>query len=411
MSIVSKLKTSSWSINDIYSRINYGCWGYEDTCSGLFGLYVWGHNPHGEQGYSRTGADSHIPILVGEVSCWNQASTDDMGGYYYVMATKSDGTAWAWGHNPYGALGNGATSSRSSPTQVLGTNWRSTAAGNYHAVGVKCDGTLWTWGYNGHGELGTNNTITYSAPNQVGSCTDWCCGHAGGHHHTFGLKCNGTLWSWGHNNHGDLGDGTTINRSSPVQVPGAWCCAKGRAPTIAKKTDGTHWTWGHNPHGAIGDGSTANRSSPVLLPGCWLHVSSTSTKHHALAGVKSDNTLWVWGHNPNGDAGCCNCYIGQNLSPIQVSGNDWCCVGVGYNQVYGVKTNGTLWGWGSNPHGNIDNTGNARCSPQQILGNNWKDVSGGHWMTIARSKGVSINQEGINFNNYPSVYYQSFCCY
>ena len=411
MGIVSRLKTSSWTLNDIYCRISYGCWGYEDVCSNLFGLYVWGHNPHGEQGYNRSGTDSHIPVLVGSVSCWNNASTDDMVGYYWVLATKSDGTAWAWGLNNHGQLGNGSSTPRSSPTQVLGTCWRSASAGNYHGVGVKCDGTLWTWGYNGHGELGLNNTQSISTPTQVGTCTNWLCGHASGHHGTFGIKCDNTLWAWGHNPSGDVGDGTTVSRSSPVQIPGAWCCAKGRQSAIGKKTDGTHWSWGSNPHGQIGDGTTTPRSSPVAVPGCWLHISSTSTKHHNTAGVKCDNTLWVWGHNPSGDAGCCNCHMGQNLSPIQVPGNDWCCVGVGYNQTFGVKTNGTLWGFGANPHGNIDNTSNARCSPQQIPGNNWKDVSGGHWFTVGRTKGISLSCQGINFDNYPSVYYQAFCCY
>jgi len=408
MSYLSKLKRGSWSINDVYGRINFRCWGFESQGSGLHGLYVWGHNPHGEQGYSRTGTDQHIPILVGSVDCWTTVS-EDIPGRYWNIAAKADGSAWAWGHNPHGQLGNGSYANKSSPTQIAGC-WRTVAAGYYHAVGVKCDGTLWTWGYNGHGELGFGVAGgSCPAPVQVGACSDWLCAHAG-HHQTFGIKCNNTLFSWGYNGHGDLGDGTTSNRSSPVQIAGSWTCARGFRPAIGRKTDGCMFAWGHNPHGQIGNGTATPYCSPVLLPGSWCHVTNTADKHHNVGGVKSDGTLWVWGHLNHGETGCCGCF-GNILSPYQVPGTDWCWIGSGYNYFHAVKCNGTMWGWGTNPHGHIDNTGIPRCSPQQILGNNWKDVAGAHWQVVARSNGISTCQEGISMDNYPSVFYQSFCNY
>lgn len=407
--MLSRLKTGSWSINDVYGRINFDCWSYEACGSGNYGLYVWGHNPHGEHGYNRTGGDSHVPIQVGAVDCWN-SHPDDMAGCYWLVSTKTDGTAWAWGLNNHGQLGSGSYTPRSSPQQIPGC-WRHIGAGFYHTVGIKCDGTLWTWGYNGHGELGRGVAGgSCPTPIQVGTATDWCAGHAG-HYQSYAIKCNGNLFSWGYNPHGDLALGDTIPRCSPVQIPGTWTCAKGYRPGLGRKSDGCHYTWGHNPHGQLGNGNTSNYCSPILLPGSWCHISNPPSKHHNVAGVKNDGTLWVWGHANHGELGVC-CTVSTVSTPCNgVPGNTWCNVGVGYNRVYGIKTDGTLWGWGTNPHGNIDSTNLPRCSPQQIPGNYWKDVAGAHWYTTARTNGISQCQEGINFEDYPSVFYQSFCAF
>lgn len=411
MNFLTKHKKGPWTINDIYGRIGYKCWAYEAAGSGLYGLYVWGHNPHGESGYCRSGSDSHVPVLVGSVDCW-KTPADDMVGCYYVIAAKTDGTAWAWGLNNHGQLGNGSYTSASSPSQIAGC-WRSVAAGWYSSIGVKCDGTLWTWGANPHGQLGLMcDGGSFPNPQQVGTCTDWLCGHAG-HHQHFAIKCDNTLWSWGHNPHGEMGDGTATPRSSPVQVPGSWTCARGNYPVIARRTDGSMYVWGHNPHGQMGISNYSNYCSPMLLPGSWCHISRPggSSSSGNNIGVKSDCTLWVWGYLNHGDTGCCTCFNSGMSSPYQVPGSNWCWAGKGQHQSWGIKADGTLWGWGANPHSTIDNTSLHRCSPQQILGTNWKDVAGGHWLVVGRTDGISTNQEGINFEKYPSVFYQSFCCY
>lgn len=414
INMLSRHKKGPWSINDVYGRLNFKCWGYEAASSGLYGLYVWGHNPHGEFGYGRSGApgSSHVPVLVGAVDCWSGTMTiDDMVGCYWLMSTKTDGTAWAWGLNNHGMLGNGSYSPASSPSQISGC-WRCVSAGWYHGTGVKCDGTLWTWGVNPHGQLGLNcDGGSVATPQQVGSGTDWCAVHAG-HHQTYAVKCNGNLFSWGHNAHGEMGDGTTTPRSSPVQIPGTWCCARGGSRGVfGRRSDGSHFAWGNNPYGNLGTSNTTNYCSPVLLPGSWTHVSKTSSGHWQTAGIKNDNTLWVWGHLPAGEPGNCTT-CGTMSSPLQVAGT-WCWAGAGYNEIFGVKCDGTLWGWGQNPHSEIDITATPRSSPQQILGNTWRDVAAGHWFVVARTDGISQKQEGICFETYPSVCYPSYgvCCY
>jgi alpha-tubulin suppressor-like RCC1 family protein len=167
------------------------------------------------------------------------------------------------------------------------------AAGEWHKVAVKSDGTLWAWGSNGYGQLG-DGTTAYSKPSpvQVGSAANWQA-VAAGLGHTVALQRDGTLWAWGLNNFGQLGDGTTANKSSPVQVGSEanWqSVAAGKGHTAAVKRDGTLWAWGYNYSGQLGDGTTNNRSSPVQVGSATNWQSVAAGAYHTVA-VKSDGTL------------------------------------------------------------------------------------------------------------------------
>jgi alpha-tubulin suppressor-like RCC1 family protein len=147
---------------------------------------------------------------------------------------------WSWGYNKEGQLGNNTTASSSSPIQVPGTQWNDISAGNSFSLARKSDGTLWSWGYNNCGQLGQNNLISRSSPVQVPG-TSWNDIGRGGStfaDRSLARKSDGTLWAWGHNFGGPLGDNTTIDRSSPVQVPGTqWSdVARGIGATLAIKT-------------------------------------------------------------------------------------------------------------------------------------------------------------------------------
>jgi YD repeat-containing protein len=141
-------------------------------------------------------------------------------GAYYSIAIKEDGTLWTWGHNSFGQLGDNTTASKSSPVQTIagGINWKIAANGGRHAAVIKTDGTLWTWGWNGYGQLGDNTRTGRSSPVQtITFGTNWKQ-VSNGYMHTSATKTDGTLWTWGRNNSGQLGDNTIINRSSPVQT-------------------------------------------------------------------------------------------------------------------------------------------------------------------------------------------------
>ena len=196
--------------------------------------------------------------------------------------------------NQQGGLGlnqNGAPNGLdiSSPTQLPGTNWSNVDGGLYHMIATKTNGTLWSWGLNSSGELGHNNKIYYSSPVQIGSSTDWATGenkiYISGH--AKAIKTDGTLWSWGYNNVGSVGSNNRTEYSSPIQIPGTnWATVGGNSSShaVATKTDGTAWSWGHNENGTLGlnQASSLNVSSPTQIPGTtWAKCGGTY------------NTIWL----------------------------------------------------------------------------------------------------------------------
>jgi alpha-tubulin suppressor-like RCC1 family protein len=173
---------------------------------------------------------------------------------------------FTWGNNLRGQLGLGNTTYYSSPKQVGALNTWSTVVSthSFFNIALQTNGTLWTWGYNNYGQLGLGNRTYYSSPKQVGALTTWLK-IAGGLYHTVAIKTDGTLWTWGNNVNGQLGLGNTTLRNSPNQVGALtnWSSIGGGSyHTVALKTDGTLWTWGNNYRGQLGLGNITYYSSP-----------------------------------------------------------------------------------------------------------------------------------------------------
>ena len=200
-------------------------------------------------------------------------------------------------------------------------------------MGVKTDGTLWSWGYNANGSLGHNNRTYYSSPTQIPG-TNWASGALMGRG-TGAIKTDGTLWTWGSNGWGELGIGVAnnLNRSSPVQVPGTtWALVggRGRQTKYALRTDGTMWAWGDNPAGELGQNNTTDQVSPIQIPGTTWVTTQINRGEGAVWGIKTDGTLWGWG-----DAGPSQ-RLGQNnttsySSPAQIPGTTWYSLQSGYS--------------------------------------------------------------------------------
>jgi len=257
-------------------------------------LWSWGNNEAGELGINdRTKRSS--PTQIGSGTDWYRATGNHITG----AAFKTDGTLWVWGSNSYGSLGinqtgQGNANNRSSPTQLPGT-WN--ADGSHNVGGaqakaaIKTDGTLWVWGWNQSGDLGLNEGGTppqggtyYSSPTQMGTDTTWgqvSAGPGGG----LASKTDGTLWAWGNNNDGRLGQNARTQYSSPVQVPGTtWSTGLGDVTVLrgALKTDGTAWVWGGNSYyGTLGlnqgPGQSSGYSSPTQLPGTWIQIQRSGS--------------------------------------------------------------------------------------------------------------------------------------
>jgi alpha-tubulin suppressor-like RCC1 family protein len=218
-------------------------------------------------------------------------------GGYFTAAVRTNGTLWAWGFNGNGQLGKNDLTHRSSPVQevLAATTWKSVSAGGYHAAALRTDGTLWLWGRNTSGQLGKNDVTHRSSPVQeLTSGTTWTTVSCGAYH-TSAVKTDGSLWSWGDNTEGQLGDNTVTRKSSPVQtVSGGTNWKKvlgGQNFTAALKTDGTLWAWGHNNFGQLGMGDIVHRSSPTQVPGGsynWIELIGHGRAYRTYA-IRDDS--------------------------------------------------------------------------------------------------------------------------
>ena len=321
-----------------------------------------------------------------------------VGTAYTFVVKPNVYELWTWGQNTYGKLGVNNETTYSSPIQIPGTTWGpNVVSGSNNGMATKTDGTLWSWGYNAHGELGINNRTKYSSPVQVPGTT-WSSNRrtlsSGAYSTNMAVKTDGTLWSWGRNDKGELGVNDVAKRSSPVQIPGTtWSeCSSGSFYSMAIKTDNTLWAWGKNFQGNLGQNSRTYYSSPVQIPGTtWKDVQCAS--YHALA-TKTDGTMWVWGFNYDGT-------LGQNQapgnlarvsSPVQISGTTWnkiSTAGGAIGQFHGMASNtsGELWMWGNNQYGPLgDGSQTDRSMPVQIPGNTWGTSLSIGYLSAAASK-------------------------
>ncbi len=358
------------------------------------GLWTWGYNLYGRLGdNTTTDKSSPVQTIAGGTN-WKQVAS----GSSHTAAIKTDGTLWSWGYNAAGNLGDNTAISKSSPVQTVtgGTNWRQVSGGSYYTAAIKTDGTLWTWGSNGFGNLGDNTTTNKSSPVQtIAGGTTWRQ-VATGSSHTAAIKTDGTLWLWGVNPYGGLGDNTSVNKSSPVQTVAAgtnWRqVACGTDHTAAVKTDGTLWAWGYNSTGQLGDNTSVNKSSPVQTIAGGTNWRQVACGANHTAAIKTDGTLWLWGWDSNGQLG--DNTTASKSSPVQTvtGGTNWRQVSCGSaNHTAAIKTDGTLWTWGYNSFGNLgDNTTTNKSSPIQTItgGNNWKQVAcGGNHSTAIQEMG------------------------
>ncbi len=358
-------------------------------------LWAWGNNAYSQLGDGTT-VDKNAPVQVGSDTKWVGIA----GGRYYTLALKSDGTLWGWGSNTYGQLGDGTTTGQSSPLKVRESNrdWLQVTMGQNHTAALKSDGTLWAWGNNQYGPLGDGTNVAKHIPVQIGTDTKWT-GTAAGLAHLVALKSDGTLWAWGNNGNGQLGDGTTTNRQTPVQV-GAdnnWVSiSAGSAYTVALKSNGTLWAWGDNGNGQLGDGTTTNRQTPVQVGTDTKWVSVSTGYSHTIA-LKSDGTLWAWGNNGQGQLG--DGTTTNKTSPTQI-GTDtkWTSIGAGLIHTLGLKSNGTLWAWGYNGAGQLgDGTTTNRNSPLQAgTDTKWAGITAGYYHTLGLKSDGTLWTWGYN---------------
>lgn len=250
-----------------------------------------------------------------------------------------------------------------------------------HCLAIKNDGTLWAWGRNDNGQLGDGTNVNTSNPIQIGNNTNWLTVSAGGIH-SLAIKNDGTLWAWGKNDNGQLGDGTTVSKSVPTQIGSAtnWnYIYAGPYQSFGITTEGKLWAWGYNANRALGDGTNTQRNSPVQI-GISTNWSMVTTSGNTTLALTNDGKLWGWaggyGALGNGTTG------GIVSSPIQIGTANWITVSAGTYHSLGIKSDGTLWSWGTNFDGQLGNSSintTVESSPIQIgTSNNWVAVKAGN---------------------------------
>jgi alpha-tubulin suppressor-like RCC1 family protein len=307
--------------------------------------WAWGLGCCGRLG-DGTGTNRLSPVsVIGGFTDWCQVSA----GIDHSLGVRINGTAWAWGRSQIGEIGDdgpaGALQVRNSPVSVVGgfTDWCQVSAGGNFSLGVRTNGTVWSWGNGTNGILGNNLTISRSSPvSVVGGFTDWCQVSAGSQH-SLAVRTNGTVWGWGCNRFGRLGDNTVTNKSSPVSVVGGftdWCqVSAGVCHSLGIRTNGTAWSWGYNNCGQLGDNSTIDRSSPVSVVGGftdWCQISGGQL--HSI-GLRNNGTAWSWGWGANSQLGT-NSTIDRS-SPVSVVGGftDWFKVSAGSLHNHAIRVN------------------------------------------------------------------------
>ncbi|RYD71250.1 MAG: hypothetical protein EOP84_25225, partial [Verrucomicrobiaceae bacterium] len=252
--------------------------------------------------------------------------TDVAAGSSHSIARKQDGTAWAWGMNTLGQLGNGAGTSRTGAVQVKNpsntgglTGVTGVAAGSHHSIAVTVDGAVWAWGYNSVGQLGDGTTATRNIPVQVkdnnGVALSDVVAVAANSFQSYALHRGGTVWAWGYNAYGALGDGTTTSRVGAVQVQNNWgailddvvAIAAGTYHCLALKSDGTVWAWGDNSYSQLGEEMSSMQTRAVQVMSAYgitlSGVAAISTCGTHCFALKTDGTLATWGSAAYGQLG------------------------------------------------------------------------------------------------------------
>jgi alpha-tubulin suppressor-like RCC1 family protein len=322
-------------------------------------------------------------------------------GDFHSCLVKYDRTAWCWGRNDRMQLGDGTSSDRSTPVQVLGpggvgtfSNADSIQGGKEHTCARKSDTTVWCWGRNNEWQLGDGTNTDRSSPVQVlgaggvGTLSGAQSLDGGGQHNCV-VKTDATVWCWGRNNFDQLGEGSGLDRGYPVQVkgPGGVGFLTGVVDvtgaleaTCALKTDGTVWCWGRNDKGQLGDGTSTDRTYPVQVvgsggTGTLTGVSRVGAGDKHVCARKTDQTMWCWGQNADGQLG--DSTSTDRSSPVQVKGaggtgtlTSVILIFTGSGQhTCAVRTDMTMWCWGRNNNGQLgDNTTTDRAFPVQVVG-------------------------------------------
>jgi alpha-tubulin suppressor-like RCC1 family protein len=363
--------------------------------------YAWGYNDRGQLG-DNTITDKSTPVAIcgGLVFSKIVANT----GQPVTLGLTTGGIAYAWGSNNYRQLGDNSasTASKSTPVAVCGGHtFCDINFGNYHAMAIRTsDRQGFTWGLNNHGELGDNTTSQRCTPVTVVDNPITFSQISGGFRFSIGISTTGVAYGWGTGTSGQLGDNTTTNKSTPVAVCGGLTfkqISAGYYHSLGLTTTGILYAWGNNSNGQLGDNTTTNRSTPVAVCG-GLTFSQVSAGYFYSLGITTTGVVYAWGSN-NGQLG--DNTTTNRSTPVAV------CGGLTFSQVsagvlfsLGITTAGIAYGWGNNNYGQLgDNTATTRLVPTAVCGGlTFAQISVGNSASfVGDNYGLGVTTTGIAY--------------
>ena len=371
---------------------------------------VWacGKNFNGQLGDGTT-VDKRTPVMVSGL-------TDVVAiaaGYYHSLAIKSNGEVWAWGRNYEGQLGDGSgTVYKTTPVRAMSGNATAIAAGKYFSLALTADGNVMSWGLNDCGQLGDyvvsqRNTPGFVYENTLGIPLSWIVAIAAGSSHSLALTEDGRVYSWGANNSGQLGIGNTASRSRAGMISdfdGVTAIAAGYEHSLALKCTGSVYGWGFNYHGQVGDGTTALRLAPVFVTTGITAIAAGAT--NSLA-IDSTGFVYAWG-TPRGDNDAANTYRPVRVLRGESTGTTYLdgvkAVAGGFGHSLALRSNGTVYGWGSNWEGQLSRENNSYGAPVRLLFDQVNPVPGNSGtvsVTNVTSSSLTLNWTKASDNQSP----------
>jgi alpha-tubulin suppressor-like RCC1 family protein len=333
-------------------------------------LWGWGLNGN-LLGLNGNMANQNLPIQIGTANDWATVSA----GNVHTLAVKTNGTLWAWGNGQFGQLGNGIFNSATWTVTQVGTanDWLTVSAGNRFSLAIKTNGTLWSWGLNNVGQLGISNLIDQNLPVQVGTASNWLKIDAG-NQHSLAIDTTGFIYAWGDNTFGQFGNGTNTSSLSPIMVSSSnnWAeVSAGLDHSMALDTSGILFTFGNNTNGQLCDGT--NTASNTMLPisfsnaGLVTQYIAISAGNNFSLAIKNDNTLWSGGFNTSGQLGLGNNTAVNTLNQVGTS-NTWFAISAGDVHSLAMETTTSLWSTGRGLEGQLGIGTNVANNTLQSVG-------------------------------------------